>query len=146
MALFTRPVTPARDRMDEHKRSVIGFQRQRLILGSKRRHIDQSSHAILAGDDLAAGDQARQLRLLIERNCAASRGDSAIGLRVPMVHRRPTKWLSALPQCEVTRLAQSDRYLRRNQMSAPQLPRHLTASATEVLPIAAAPYHSARFS
>jgi hypothetical protein len=61
MALFARPVTPARDRMDEHKRSVIGFQRQRLILGSKRRHIDQSSHAILAGDDLAAGDQARPL-------------------------------------------------------------------------------------
>jgi hypothetical protein len=40
VAPFTRPVTPARDRMDEHKRSVIGFQWQRFVIGFQARHID----------------------------------------------------------------------------------------------------------
>jgi hypothetical protein len=56
VAHFTRPLTPTRDRMDEHKRRGIGLKGQRLIVGFKRRHIDQRSHAILAGGDLAASD------------------------------------------------------------------------------------------
>ncbi len=42
----TRAVTPARDRMDEHKPSVIGLKRQRFEIGFERRHIDQRSHAV----------------------------------------------------------------------------------------------------
>jgi hypothetical protein len=36
----------------EHKRRMIGLERQRLVIGFQRRHFDQRARAGLSGGDL----------------------------------------------------------------------------------------------
>ncbi len=101
VAPFTRPVTPSRDRMYKYNGRVIGLKRQRLIVGFERRHIDQRSHAILAGGDLAASDKARQSTLADgkELRCVARRWRRAVkrSARREEIRRPATAGVRALP-------------------------------------------------
>jgi hypothetical protein len=71
----TRMPTRARQHVraaTEHKRRVVGFQRQRRVVRFERSHIDKRSRPVLSSGDLFACDQSRQ--------CAAADGKKRGGL------------------------------------------------------------------